>query len=48
MSKMPDHRVKTVAEQAVHHFPKPEDAAAFYLKRALDLPGDLDGWKVVR
>jgi hypothetical protein len=38
---------QTVAEQGIHRFSRPEEAAAFYLKWALNLPGDLDGWTVV-
>jgi hypothetical protein len=37
----------TVAEQGQQAFEKAEQAAAFYLKWELHLPGDLDGWKVV-
>ncbi len=30
-----------------HRFKEPEDAAAFFLKIEFNLPGDLDGWKVI-
>lgn len=29
-------------------FTKPEGAAEYYLRRILRLPGDLDGWKVIK
>jgi hypothetical protein len=36
-----------LAEQAEKVFPSAEDAARYYLKWDLNLPGDLDGWKVL-
>jgi hypothetical protein len=36
-----------LAEQTEKVFTSPEDAARFYLKWDLNLPGDLDGWKVI-
>jgi hypothetical protein len=36
-----------LAEQTTKNFTSAEDAARFYLKWDLCLPGDLDGWKVV-
>jgi hypothetical protein len=38
----------TVAERGVRIFNRAEDAAAFYLEAEFNLPGDIDGWKVVR
>ena len=38
---------QTIAEQGIKRFRRPDEAAAFYLKWALNLPGDLDGWTVV-
>ena len=38
---------RQLAEQTTKVFTKPEDAAAFYLRWNLFLPGDLDSWKVV-
>jgi hypothetical protein len=38
----------TVAERGTRVFDRAEDAAAFYLEAAFNLPGDIDGWKVVR
>jgi len=40
------HDSHLVAEQGEKVFTLPEDAAKWYLKWALHLPGDLDGWKV--
>ena len=36
-----------VAERVEKAFGSAEDAARFYLRWGLQLPGDLDGWKVV-
>jgi hypothetical protein len=36
-----------LAEQTEEVFSSAEDAARYYLKWDLNLPGDLDGWKVV-
>jgi hypothetical protein len=36
-----------VAESTERVFSSAEDAARFYLKWDLHLPGDLDGWKVI-
>jgi len=36
-----------IAEKGEHEFITPEEAAGYYLKWALHLPGDLDGWKVI-
>ena len=36
-----------VAESTERVFSSAEDAARFYLRWDLNLPGDLDGWKVV-
>lgn len=36
-----------IAEVTEKAFSNPEEAAAYYLKWDLHLPGDLDGWKVV-
>jgi hypothetical protein len=36
-----------LAEQTEKVFTSPEDAARFYLKWDLNLPGNLDGWTVV-
>ena len=38
----------TVAERGTRAFTRAEDAAAFFLEAEFHLPGDLDGWKVVR
>jgi hypothetical protein len=35
-----------LAEESENRFQNPKDACAFYLRWALYLPGDLDGWKV--
>jgi hypothetical protein len=35
-----------VAHSGKTYFTSAEDAARHYLKWDLDLPGDLDGWKV--
>ena len=37
----------TVAQRGEREFQHAEQAAAFYLKAEFQLPGDLDGWKVV-
>ena len=37
----------TVAEQSEKVFTSAKDAAKHYLRWELNLPGDLDGWKVV-
>ncbi|MDF1746913.1 MAG: hypothetical protein P1V19_24700 [Gimesia sp.] len=36
-----------ISSQSQQLFITPEEAADYYLKRGLRLPGDLDGWKVV-
>ena len=36
-----------VADQSTKIFNKAEDAACFYLRWNLNLPGDLDSWKVL-
>ena len=36
----------TVAEDSQQNFDNPKDAASFYLKWELNLPGRLDGWIV--
>ncbi len=36
-----------ISGQSQQVFANPEEAAAYYLKRDLRLPGDLDGWNVV-
>jgi hypothetical protein len=36
-----------LAEAGDRVFHQPEEAAAFYLQAEFNLPGDLDGWKVV-
>lgn len=43
------HAIKpnVVAEQTERIFSSSEDAARFYLKWNLNLPGDLDGWQVI-
>ena len=40
------HNSHLVAEQGEKIFTSPEDAARWYLKWNLQLPGNLDGWKV--
>lgn len=37
----------TVAGTASRSFRSPDEAAAFFLRVAFRLPGDLDGWKVI-
>lgn len=37
-----------IAEKASREFDNVEDAAEFYLKWALNLPGNLDGYKVIK
>jgi len=39
--------VPIVSEKQKHVFQSPENAADFYLKWDMHLPGDRDGWKVV-
>jgi len=39
---------RLLAEEAKKIFISPEAAARHYLKWDMNLPGDLDGWKVVR
>ena len=36
-----------LAESGEKVFDNAQEAAAFYLREELDLPGDLDGWRVV-
>jgi hypothetical protein len=36
-----------VLKQSQRSFARAADAAAFYLRWGLQLPGDLDGWKVI-
>jgi hypothetical protein len=36
-----------LAEEGEHVFASAEAAAAWYLRAEFDLPGDLDGWRVV-
>jgi hypothetical protein len=38
----------TVAGRAARPFGRAEGAAAFFLEAEFNLPGDIDGWKVVR
>lgn len=36
-----------LAETGEHVFPRARDAAGYFLKWDLHLPGDLDGWRVI-
>jgi hypothetical protein len=38
---------RLLAERVERVFPNAEEAARYYLKWDLHLPGDLDGWKVI-
>jgi hypothetical protein len=39
---------KVLAEQIEKKFKSAKEVADFYLKHDLELPGDLDGWKVIK